>query len=221
MTNFVTMPTYMNPKLPCTIYLVRHGQSQANVEDVYGLDTPLSQVGVSQMNTLCEKLRNTKFDAIYSSNLLRSKQSAHIIAQKHNLEIHEIVELREREYGVLEGRKGSEVEKTFKELFIMRSSLEYEDRLKFKFSPTYESDEELMRRIVDTLTHLASNNLGKTILIVSHVAAIKSLLLYLTIASHSELEGQAIKNSGYVIIAYDGQSFHLLEINGQQGSKVA
>jgi len=140
----------------CTIYLVRHGQSEANEQDLYGLDTALTSKGKEQIKLLSEKLRQIHFDALMASSMLRAKQSAEIIAPDHDLAVKTYHALRERHYGHLEGRKGKLVYEELKELFQKRSTLVYEERVKFKFSDDYESDEELMARFITTLREIAA-----------------------------------------------------------------
>src|SRR5438034_159874 len=127
--------------LYCTIYIVRHGQSEANAQDLYGLDLDLTEKGRQQIKQLTQALQNVKFDAIFSSPLIRAKQTAEIIALEHNLAVKTHQALRERNYDILEGRKGSEVQKELAELFEKREELAGEQRIKFKFSDNYETDE--------------------------------------------------------------------------------
>ena len=53
------------------IYIVRHGQTNYNVEGRYGgrIDTELNQKGIEQAYELHEKLKNIQFDKVFSSNL--------------------------------------------------------------------------------------------------------------------------------------------------------
>lgn len=210
----------MRKSSSCIMYVVRHGQSRANLEDLYGLDTNLTKKGEEQIKQLVQRLKDIHFDAIISSNLLRARQSAEIISLDHKLAIKTHDALRERYYGILEGKKGSLIRKELQELFKKRSELAYEERIKFKFSEDYESDEEIMSRYITCLRELAIAYSGKTILIVSHVTAMKSLLLHLGYASHKEFEGQAIYNSGYIKLRSDGIDFVIKEVVGKKEGKL-
>jgi broad specificity phosphatase PhoE len=198
----------------CKIYLVRHGQSEANVADLYGLDTPLTQKGQKQIAELSEKLRNIHFDAIFSSTMLRAKQSAQIIALDHKLAVETIHALRERHYGILEGKRGKQIYQQMQNLFNERSVLAYNERIKFKFSDDYESDQEVMGRYITALREIAIAYIDKTVLIVSHVSAMKNLLYHLAYARHNDMEGQAIDNSGYIHLRSDGVDFFIEEVVG-------
>ncbi len=200
----------------CTLYLIRHGQSVANVNDKYGLDTKLTEEGKGQIEHLATVLRDIHFDAIYSSPMARSIQSAEILSYEFKLPIQVEPELRERYYGILEGKKGSIVKKELLELFKKRISLSLEDRMKFKFSNDYESDEEVLKRYIPTIKQIALANIGKIILIVGHVTTIKLLLISCGTGGHIDFEGQAIANSGYIEIQSDGSEVSVFRIVGRQ-----
>ena len=59
------------------LYIVRHGE-KANIKPGYngGWNPPLTRVGTRQAKQAGERLSNTQFDAVYSSCLLRSLQTA-------------------------------------------------------------------------------------------------------------------------------------------------
>ena len=65
------------------IYLVRHGQTDDNFKSIVQgrIDNPLNDVGRNQAKATGLKLKdlNIKFDSIYSSPLIRAKESASII----------------------------------------------------------------------------------------------------------------------------------------------
>lgn len=75
------------------IFLVRHGESVANKERKHQgrekgwQDTPLSNSGKTQSKKVAERLKNEKFNLIYSSPLKRAKQTAETINKFHNKKI--------------------------------------------------------------------------------------------------------------------------------------
>jgi len=67
------------------IYLVRHGECIANHENIFlgrTLDPPLTENGVNQAKKLALHLRDKNISRIYSSSLLRAKQTADIISSE-------------------------------------------------------------------------------------------------------------------------------------------
>ncbi|XP_025932754.1 fructose-2,6-bisphosphatase TIGAR isoform X2 [Apteryx rowi] len=73
-----------------------------------GVDEPLSDIGFRQADAAGVFLSNVKFTHVFSSDLLRAKQTAATIIGKNkfgkDLEIKYDARLRERKYGVAEGR---------------------------------------------------------------------------------------------------------------------
>jgi broad specificity phosphatase PhoE len=91
--------------MPTTVYLVRHGSVVgAETRRFIGhLDVPLSPLGERQMSALARYLRNVRLDAVYTSDLERTRRSAEILAEPHGLGPVPVRELREFSMGRWEG----------------------------------------------------------------------------------------------------------------------
>lgn len=66
------------------IYFLRHGESKANVEGLFAgqkEDSALSDTGAEQAVTAAQELRNKKFVRIIASKLIRTSQTAEIVAK--------------------------------------------------------------------------------------------------------------------------------------------
>jgi len=87
------------------IYVVRHGETDTNhLGRINGsaTDLPLNDIGIKQAESLRDNIDISSFDAIYTSPLKRSYQTADIINQGA-LEIHTDNRLREINYGSWDG----------------------------------------------------------------------------------------------------------------------
>jgi len=89
-----------------TLYLVRHGETVDNVAQIMqgqrqGL---LTQAGRAQIEALADALSDVHFDAIVSSDLKRSYDSACILADRRHMEVCATTLLRERDWGDFTGR---------------------------------------------------------------------------------------------------------------------
>ncbi|XP_062426890.1 fructose-2,6-bisphosphatase TIGAR isoform X1 [Rhea pennata] len=91
--------------------IVRHGETRYNKDKILqgqGVDEPLSDTGFRQADAAGVFLSNVKFTHVFSSDLLRAKQTAATIIGKNkfckDLKIEYDARLRERKYGVAEGR---------------------------------------------------------------------------------------------------------------------
>ena len=88
------------------LYLVRHGENLANITKEFSyraVDYPLTPKGVLQAEQTAEYFVNRDVDAIYTSPLLRARQTAEIIARRIAVPVHLREELREINVGSLEG----------------------------------------------------------------------------------------------------------------------
>lgn len=90
------------------IYIVRHGQTDYNVEGRYAgrIDVQLNEKGIEQANIIKEELKNIHFDKVYCSPLNRAITTAHIIS---NQDIIIDDRLIERNNGLLEGKLKTEI----------------------------------------------------------------------------------------------------------------
>lgn len=87
------------------IYLVRHGQTDWNIErKTQGhTDIPLNENGKKQAKILAKNIGHLSIDKIISSDLLRAKETAEIINERFGKEIILDTRIREINYGILEG----------------------------------------------------------------------------------------------------------------------
>jgi len=191
-----------------TIYLVRHGQTEWNVKDLLqGVsDSPLTEKGVDEIKKLAKELSKIQFDLIFSSDLLRAKKTAEILALEHNLTVETTKLLRERFFGHLEGKSNDEYRKWAKAF----KDLTDKERFSAKISTDIESDEEIVTRLIQFLREIAIGNPGKKILAVSHGGLIKSFLIHLGFATYKEI--RMIGNGGYVKLESDGTDFFIKEV---------
>ncbi len=200
----------------CTIYIVRHGESEANAANVYGLDTNLTQKGKAQAKKIAEQFKNIHFEAVFSSPLVRAKETAAVIAKEHQLEVLTKEALRERSEGILDGKESKKTQEEFKKMFQLREVLAYNEWKTKSIAEGYETDENLMSRFITTTREIAVAYPRKIILIASHVGIMKTLLVHLGLKGHKDVRGQAFKNTGYIKLKTDGVDIFVEEVNGLQ-----
>jgi probable phosphoglycerate mutase len=96
------------------IYLSRHGETDWNAEGRWQghTDKPLNDNGRGQARVLAETLRRTGLAGVVSSDLLRARETAEIVATTLGLTIDYLdPDLRERTIGVFEGLTREECER--------------------------------------------------------------------------------------------------------------
>src|SRR6185436_11407887 len=93
------------PDQPLMIHLVRHGETPYNAAGrfVGRTDVELSEHGQAQAQRVAETLATRPLNGIYTSPLLRARQTAELIAKAHGLPIQERIELVELHHGEVEG----------------------------------------------------------------------------------------------------------------------
>ena len=93
-----------------TAYLVRHGHCEGAGTLLGHVDTPLTQEGLEQAHELAEHFAGLRIDAIVSSDLLRARQTADVIAGRLGLPVQFDSRLREISYGDWDGKTWAEIE---------------------------------------------------------------------------------------------------------------
>jgi broad specificity phosphatase PhoE len=200
-----------NSSLYCTFYLVRHGKTDYNEKKKINgsVDVALNDIGKQQAEDLRKEFMSIHFDAIFSSDLLRAKQTAEILGKERELAIAASVLIRERNFGQLEGHPVDEL-KTLVESY---RKLADEEINAHKVDDTYESNDEMIARVLTFLRETAIAYPGKTILVVTHSSLLRTLLIHLGYVSHKDAPFRLIRNAGYVKLKSDGVEFKILEVN--------
>ncbi|WP_048601745.1 histidine phosphatase family protein [Rubeoparvulum massiliense] len=98
--------------------IVRHGESLGNVQRVLQgqQDYPLTERGKQQADKVARRLVKEPFDVILSSDLTRAYDTALAIAKYHRLPVIKMKELREFQWGILEGLTQGEVVEQYPDL---------------------------------------------------------------------------------------------------------
>lgn len=187
----------------CTIYLTRHGETEWNEKKlIQGLsDIPLNKKGEKQAKQLGEQLKKINFDAVFSSDLLRAKNSAKIIISEKKLKVVATKALRERFFGQFEGKHLIELRKVLGEIMLVSKERQKELNL---FD--VENDEDIILRLIPFMKKVVSKYLGKNVLMVTHGGLIRAFLGYVNFKI-PEYSDRPMKNAGYLIIESDGEEF--------------
>lgn len=145
----------------------RHAESEINVKRV--LNTlpenkdvaPLTDLGKTQAASLAQKLRDVQVDAIYSSQFLRAKQTADVVAAEKNITVIEDERLNEFKIGTsFEGKSYDAYHAAFP---TSNRSLRFHQA-----SPDGETWLDVRQRMMSFVRDLDQQHEGKTFVIVSH-----------------------------------------------------
>ena len=157
--------------------LVRHGETQWNADGrVQGqLDVPLSPIGLAQARAVATVLGRERFDAIYSSDLVRVRQTAEPTASLLAQEVVFKKELRERHYGVFQGLTYADAK--------LKLPQDYE-RFRAK-DPGYdfqtgESLSQFNERALAFFDSLVAKHRGQGVLVFTHGGILEMLIRHAT-----------------------------------------
>jgi 2,3-bisphosphoglycerate-dependent phosphoglycerate mutase len=205
---------YMQTNSFCEIYLIRHGETEWNIQGkLQGhTDIPLNDEGEKQALKLKERLGSINFSAVFSSDLSRAKKTAAILLGSKNVKTIETPLLRERYMGLWEGRLTTELKGWFKQEDISTDKLSRDEYLSYKWQAEIESYNEVYNRIESLIRLESISHLGSSILFSSHGGVLRAVLYKLDF--RPELRWQ-VSNCGYIKLRANKESeISIVEFDG-------
>lgn len=177
------------------VYLVRHGESTANLNKRFSgiTDVELSSLGKKQALVAGLNLKECNVSKIYSSPLIRAFDTAKIISKEIDYDINtiDIVDnLIEVNFGIFENMTWDEMIVDYKE----ETDQWIKDGNRYRF-PKGESYEDIIQRIAQFMDKVSDDSV-----IVTHFGVIQSILLYYKITDYTNLWKFNISNCDIVVI---------------------
>jgi 2,3-bisphosphoglycerate-dependent phosphoglycerate mutase len=214
-----------------TMVLVRHGQSQWNLENRFTgwVDVPLSIKGREEAISAGQKLKDMRFDTIYVSHLMRAIQTMHYILlelsdtrtpiiyheekrihdwehysgdRNNEIPIYQSVDLAERFYGDLQGLNKAETMKKYGDAQVHLWRRSYDIN-----PPHGESLKDTCERTIPYYkNHIVPElQAGKTVLIVAHGNSLRSITKHVENISDKEIPNVEIPTGVPIIYTLDSQ----------------
>ncbi len=154
------------PAQAARLCLVRHGETDWNAERrLQGhLDIPLNARGLAQAASTARGLSSTRFDAVYCSDLARTRQTAEAILSGRDTRTTLQADLRERHYGIFQGKTYDEVASSLPDDYRRFKNREAD----YAFPGGGESLAAFARRVEAALVAIALRHTGKDVLVVTH-----------------------------------------------------
>jgi probable phosphoglycerate mutase len=157
---------------PTVTVLLRHGQTPMSVQKRYAgrSDASLTDVGIQQAAAAAKRLTSVGLNAIVTSPLLRTVQTAQEVAAVTGTAVVTDDGFRETDFGAWEGLTFAEVRERWPaELAAWLADPEVAP-------PGGESFTDVSVRVTAALHRVLAAQAGQTVLIVSHVTPIKMLV---------------------------------------------
>jgi probable phosphoglycerate mutase len=189
------------------ILLIRHGETEWNREgriQGFHADSPLTASGHAQARLLAGRLASERFDALHSSDAGRARQTAAPIGAATGQEIVYDAALRERNYGVFEGRTYKDVEREYPEAFQ-----KFRARDPRYVPPSGESAVEFRDRVVAALEAIAAGVVGKCVAVITHGGVLGMMYRHVTGAALDSKRSFSLHNASINRFLYSDERWSL------------
>jgi len=219
------------------LVLVRHGQSQWNLENRFTgwVDVPLSEKGIEEAISAGKKLSDYSFDVIYVSHMLRAIQTLNYILVESNSEktpifkhenqrvskwelnytgdpdkeipIFQSVELAERYYGDLQGLNKQKTREKFGDEQVHLWRRSYDVN-----PPNGESLKDTCERTTPYFKEYILKVLkqGKNVLISAHGNSLRAITMYVENISEEKIPNLEIPTGVPIVYTFD-ENMHLID----------
>ncbi len=151
------------------IYLMRHPHIESQGKMIGSLNLPLSALGRAQATFWHNTLQSIDFNAVYSSQLERTVECAHVI--KPHTPIVKKNALNEIHLGDWEGQEKTQIKRKHPELWALRGK-----NLDCVAPPNGESFKNLSDRVFPLFLSLLKKHNKENILIIAHQAVNRVIL---------------------------------------------
>lgn len=186
-----------------TLYLVRHCEAEGNINDTFqgSIDQDITEKGARQLERLSERCRDTHFDVIYSSPLIRAYKTAEAVNKYHGLDIVTDKAFLEIDGGEFEGCKWDQLPLLFPDTYEL-----WKNNFALFKTEKGESMAQVYKRVSDGVMRVVRENLGKSIVVVSHGCAIRNMCCFLKGLSLDKIgECEWVDNTGISCFSFDDE----------------
>jgi broad specificity phosphatase PhoE len=196
-----------------TLYLLRHGATEANLARPPRLqgrrhDPPLARLGARQAEATRDFLAVRAIDYCYCSPLLRAVQTAAIVAAPHSLTPQPVDALTECDLGRWEGLDWPSIRSRDADAYwrFMTSPGEFG-------YPGGESFADVARRVTPALDGLLSAHAGEALLVVAHHVVNRTYLAGLLGLTPNQARQVTLDNCGISVVVREGEETTVATLN--------
>jgi len=177
--------------------IVRSGLTDWNTTNrIQGaVDVPLNEDGKLCAGKLAETLSDQTIDALYSSDLSRSYETAQIIGVRHKLKPKRLKELNELDQGLWQGLCEEDIKKRYKKQYGLWRSSPFSTK-----PPQGEDMKDAYDRIISAVHKIADKYRNGTICIVCHELVISIIKCHFTGQDASEMWNMRPKTGSWEIL---------------------
>lgn len=197
--------------MPTTIYLVRHGESEANERDAFlgHCDLNITEVGHKQARAVADffEAEIGRPDVIYSSDLARAYHTAKCTAEKFGLPIFRNENLREIDAGLWDNVPFQTLIEQFGESYD--TWIHNIGRARCNGG---ESVEALQNRMVSEMTRIAQSHKDATVFVFTHATPIRTFAAHCLKKTLDEIKNVPwCSNASVTKVVFEAGEFTLVE----------
>ncbi|HEX5838227.1 MAG TPA: histidine phosphatase family protein [Anaerolineales bacterium] len=200
------------------LWLVRHGQTDWNLVGRWQGQSPqapgLNEAGRAQALALQSQLAGKQFAAVYSSDLLRARQTADLLAEPLGLPVSLDPRLREMDLGDWEGLLSNEISARFPQLLLERDSNPVHTS-----APRGETPACVAERVASALDDIVMNHCGQPVLIVAHGLSLAVVFCLARGFPLDQIYGYVPGNASLLHVEWEARA-HAVEFNHPEFSVV-
>ena len=197
----------------CLLYLLRHGATDNNILEPPRMqgcrsDQGLSQAGREQALLASRWFADRGIAAVYSSPLLRARQTAELIAEPHGLVVQAVEAITEIDVGQWEGLSWAEIERRDPDAYRM-----FREDASLHPYLGGENYRSARQRAAAALNDLMAANLGRRIVVVAHNGVNRAYLTQLLDMPVRQYRSIPQDNCGINLIRFSGGEAKLITLN--------
>lgn len=156
-----------------SVYLIRHGQTAWNKEEIFRgrTNVPLDETGLKQADLAGEYFKRMEIHAIYSSPLARAWQTAEKIAEPRSMKVQPLEGVIDMSFGSWEGHPHQEIREMDPQTYR-----QWRDEPHLARLPGGETLDGVRLRAMAALEAVVQSNPNNTVIVVSHRVVNKVLI---------------------------------------------
>lgn len=192
-----------------TFYFIRHGQTDLNLKGIVqgkGVDSPLNATGLAQADAFFKAYQAVPFDKVYTSTLLRTKQTIQAFADL-GIPVDAHPGLDEISWGIYEGQEqDANIMAGFKDLVGAWRANKLDHRVEAGESPN-----EVVIRQKEAIQHILDQADEETVLVCMHGRALRIMLCHLTDVPVSLMDDFPHTNTALYVLEYEAGKFRVID----------
>ena len=191
--------------------MMRHGEAENNVRHILAgreLEYHLTETGKKQVTSTANSLKSIPIDAIYTSPVVRTVETAEIVSETVGVDYEVDERLIETDMGSIVGMGYNDALEKYGNIFLGF----YRDDPMLK-NLKVERFSAIKERVDSMLDYVAEKHPDTNVLLVTHLDPIKAAITRILDLKAESLFNTAIKNASLTILRHGSSDYSLIAFN--------